>query len=272
MSHARLAVSALASVALFASPATAFAAKPDPVKVKADAQAAATAAGLACQVTEASNPGKAGADPVYEVACADAPGWLIIASATPQSFNCLAIAASVAAGGTASSQCALPANQDGAAAMKGFAVRLGISCTIDQGVWVGRVPNEADRYEIGCANGDGAWVEADLKGAPVKKIECLEVIAAGRDCKFTTEAERLASFKARLAGSPASGCDVSQVRIAGDTATDRFYEVACRGAAGMMVSFNRTSGAFTKNYDCAASAGVAGGCKLTTAAPAGGRP
>ena len=269
MSRARFTVSALASMALLTVPSTALAAKPDPAKIKADAQAAATAAGLACDVAEASNPGKAGADQVYEVACADAPGWLIIASATPQAFNCLAIAASVAAGGQASSQCALPANADGARQMRGYARTLGIACTVDAGAWIGRVPNEADRYEVGCSDGDGYWVETDLKGKPLRRLECLEVVAAGRNCNFSTAAERIAGFKARLAATPAA-CDVAQVRIAGDTATDRFYEVACNGASGMMVSFNRTSGGFVQKYDCSVAAGVAGGCKLG-AAPAGGR-
>lgn len=267
----RLAAAAAAGLFAASLPAAALAAKPDPAKVKADAQAAATAAGLNCQVSDASNPGKAGTDPVYEVACTEAPGWLIVASAAPQTFNCLAIAASVAAGGAASSQCALPANQDGAAAMRGFARALGIACTIDAGAWVGRVPNEADRFEVGCSVGDGFWVETDLKGNPLRKLECLEVVAVGRTCRFSTEAERAASFKARLASTPAA-CDVSQVRLAGDTTADRFYEVACTGGAGMMVSFNKSSGAFNQKYDCDVASGVAGGCKLTGAAPAGGLP
>lgn len=266
----RLTAAAIAGLFAAGLPAAAMAAKPDPARIKADAQAAATAAGLNCQVSDAANPGKAGADPVYEVACADAPGWLVIASAQPQAFNCLAIAASVAAGGEASSQCALPANQDGAAAMRGFARQLGIACAVDAGAWVGRVPNEADRYEVGCSDGDGFWVETDLKGKPVKTLECLEVVAVGRTCKFSTEAERAASFTARLAPTPAA-CAVSQVRLAGDTAADRFYEVACNGAPGMMVSFNKTSGAFNQKYDCDVASGVAGGCKLTGGAPAGGR-
>ena len=266
----RLTTAAIAGLFAAALPAAALAAKPDPAKVKADAQAAATAAGLNCQVSDAANPGKAGADPVYEVACSGYPGWLVIASAQPQAFNCLAIAASVAAGGQASSQCALPANQDAAASVRSLASGLGIDCTVDAAAWVGRVPNEADRYEIGCANADGFWIETDLKGKPVRKLECLEIVAAGRECKFSTEAERASSFNARLASTPAA-CTVARVRLAGDTDTSRFYEVACDGGAGMMVSFNKTSGEFVQKYDCDVASGVAGGCKLAGAAATAGR-
>lgn len=265
----RLTAAAIAGILAAAAPAAAFAAKPDPAKVKADAQAAVTAAGLNCEVSEAANPGRAGKDQVYEVACSGSPGWLVIASAQPQTFNCLAIVASVAAGGQASSQCTLPANLDGAASVRGLASRLGIDCTVDAGAWVGRVPNEADRFEVGCANADGFWIETDLKGKPVRKLECLEIVAVGRECKFSTEAERASSFNARLASTPAA-CEVSRVRLAGDTDTARFYEVACNGGAGMMVSFNKESGAFVQKYDCDVASGVAGGCKLTGAATAGG--
>lgn len=256
---------ATAVIGLFAAaalPGAALAAKPDPAKIRAAADKAVADAGLACQVSEATNPGKAGKEQVYEVSCADGPGWIIVATNPPQVFNCLAIAASVAAGGTASSQCALPANLDAAAAVRAPAAALGITCTIDQAAWVGRVPDQADRYEVGCAGTDGYWIEIDLKGKPKSRIECLEIVTANRACNFSTEAERLGGFKARLAGTTAAACDVGKIRIAGDTATDRYYEVACNGSTGMMVAFSLQSGAFSKSYDCAVAQRVAGGCQL----------
>lgn len=263
-----------AVIGLFAAaalPGLALAAKPDPAKIKAAAAKAAADAGLTCQVADGTNPGKAGKDAVYEVSCTDGPGWLIVATNPPQTFNCLAIAASVAAGATASSQCAIPANQDAAAAVRAPAAALGITCTIDQAAWVGRVPDQADRYEVGCAGADGYWIEVDLKGKPKSKIDCLEIVAANRACNFSTEAERAATFKARLAGTTASSCDVGKVRIAGDSATDRFYEVTCNGRDGMMVAFALQSRAFSKSFDCAVALRVAGGCKLTVSPPAAGR-
>ncbi len=265
----RLVAALAAGLMAAAVPALAQAAD-SPAQVDAAARAAVAEAGLVCNVTGSVARGKVGRDKAYEVSCADAPGWMVVTSKPIQTFNCLATAAAVASGAMASDLCTLPANGDAVANMRGIAAALNITCAIDQVEWIGRQPNEFDRYEIGCADVGGYWVTVDLTGAPKEKLDCLEVSAAGRACKFTTEAEINAGFNARLAGTTAAPCNVTKVRLVGDSATDRFYEAVCAGSDGLMISFSLANGAFSGKYECARAQRVVGGCKLTTAPPAAG--
>ena len=63
-----------------------------PAQIDAAARAAVAEAGLVCNVTGAVARGKVGKDKAYEVSCADAPGWMVVASKPVQTFNCLATA------------------------------------------------------------------------------------------------------------------------------------------------------------------------------------
>ncbi|RZJ93370.1 MAG: hypothetical protein EON88_15735 [Brevundimonas sp.] len=163
--------------------------RPNAAAVLADAQAAVGAAGLECRAVEATAMGQSDAGAVYEVACADAPGRLVLTSSPPQAFNCLALAASAANGGDASTQCDMAANKDAIAAMKGYARALSISCAIDQAAWIGRLASGADRYEVGCPGAAGFWIEASPAGAPLTKTPCAEVVLAHAACRFTTPDE-----------------------------------------------------------------------------------
>ncbi|RZJ38341.1 MAG: hypothetical protein EON86_15880 [Brevundimonas sp.] len=152
-----------------------------PAEVQQAARAAVQQAGVQCDVTAASNPGETPDGPVYEVACADAPGWLLVASPA-QGFNCL-----VLAGGTdeGSSRCELPGNSDPVPAMKGYVRALALDCAqISQAAWIGRIGADLDRYEVRCAAGQGYWLEIDTTGHPRGAMTCAEVATAGRRCRF----------------------------------------------------------------------------------------
>lgn len=232
-----------------------------PEEIRAAATASLATAGVQCQIEDAANPGRSGADRLFEVSCADAPGLLVVAAETPTLINCLAIEASLAAGGTPSVTCALPANKDPVRAVRGYARTLDLSCTVDEAAWTGRVGTESDRYEIGCAGAEGYWVEVDRHGAPTRKLECLEVARAGANCRFTTAEEQAATLKARLQGTPAAPCDVNRARFVGANADYRFYEAACSGDEGLIARFKQ-DGAFDEGYPCADAANIAGGCTL----------
>lgn len=147
-------------------------------------QAAVRTAALACEVTDAAHPGRAGDADVYEVACADAPGWLLLVGGTVETFNCLALEKTAGPGGDGSTQCDLPANKDAPRAMAGYVRTLGLSCDVAQAEWIGRLPDAADRYELRCRSGDGYWIESDRQGRPLNARTCSEVQTAGGDCRF----------------------------------------------------------------------------------------
>ncbi|KQW80795.1 hypothetical protein [Brevundimonas sp. Root1279] len=232
-----------------------------PAEIRAAATASLAAAGVACQVQDATNPGRSGADRIIEVSCLDAPGLLVVTSSPPQVLNCLSLDVSAASGVTPSVLCALPANKDPVAAVRGYARTLGLNCTVDAAAWTGRIGADSDRYEIGCARAEGYWVEVDSRGTPTRKLECLEVARAGASCRFTTAEEQAATLKARFEGTAAAPCDVTRARFVGANADYRFYEAACRGDEGLIARF-KPDGAFDEGYPCADAANIAGGCTL----------
>lgn len=156
--------------------------RPRPAQVQQAARTAVQQAGVQCDVTAASNPGDTPSGPVYEVACADAPGWLLVGADPVQGFNCLVLASGAEEG---SSRCELPGSGDPVPAMKGYVRTLGIDCaTVSQAAWMGRIGAELDRFEVRCAAGQGYWLEVDTTGHARRSMTCAEVATAGRRCRF----------------------------------------------------------------------------------------
>ncbi|TPW01490.1 MAG: hypothetical protein FD125_2557 [bacterium] len=64
-----------------------------PEEIKAAAQALVVATGGTCQVTEATQPGiNPEQQKIYEAACSEGPGLILIEAVPPQSFDCLELA------------------------------------------------------------------------------------------------------------------------------------------------------------------------------------
>jgi len=143
------------------------------------AQDLAASAGLECQVTDASlmgvDPNEA---PIYEAACAEGPGQLMIASTPTQAYTCFELAA--VAGGP---QCELPANQNSLAVIGGWARQSGVTCEIDQAAAVGRSVDGNLIYEVGCADADGYWLERASDGWRLQT--CQVIVSAGETCRFS---------------------------------------------------------------------------------------
>lgn len=239
-------------------------------ELRTAAQAQADAAGLTCRVTEAINPGVT-ADQLatYEAACADGPGYILIASVPPQSFNCLELAGTAAAArlrdpaADVGQQCALPANQNGLAVIGGWARSAGVTCTIDEAVAVGKSDADNMVYEVGCAGVDGYWLEAVGDGWSLK--DCLQVASTGGTCRLTTPQEQADGFETRLAGTDAAGCDVTRVRLMGQNANGRFYETKCAAEGEGYIARANTDGLIQQVYPCAVAQRIGGGCILTPA-------
>lgn len=258
-----------------AAPAPAAAASPE--EVKAAAQAQATAAGLACQVTEAVNPGATAEQAkIYEAACAEGPGYILIGSTPPQSFDCLELAGTAYTArlrdpaADVGQQCALPANQNGLAVIGGWAREAGVACTVDEAVAIGKSAENNIVYEVGCAGADGYWLEK--VGSTWKLQDCLQVVSVNGTCRFTTPQEQADGFEPKLAGTDAAACDVAQVRLMGENANGRFYEAKCSAEGQGYIARVGTDGVTQQIYPCATAQRIGGGCTLTPAPAAAAAP
>ncbi len=241
-----------------------------PEQIKAAAQAQAAAAGLTCQVTEAANPGvNAEQQKIYEVACATGPGYVLIASTPPQSFDCLELAGTAFTArlrdpaADVGQQCILPANQNGLALIGGWARDAGVNCTIDQAIAIGKSDDNNIVYEVGCAGADGYWLEKIATGWKLQ--DCLQITSVGGNCRFTTAQEQADGFEPKLAGTDAAACDVTQVRLMGTNANGRFYEAKCAAEGEGFITRVNNEGATQQIYPCATAQRIGGGCTLTPA-------
>jgi hypothetical protein len=244
-----------------------------PEENKAATQALLTGAGIGCQVSEAILLGTtAELQSTYEATCANGPGYLVVASTPPQTFNCLELAGQAETNrlrdpaADVGQQCTLPVNQDPVPVVAAYARNAGIDCTVDQGAAIGRL--EANLvYEVGCSDADGYQLEQASTGWV--KTPCWARALEGSTCRYTTPAENLKAWTGVLAGTEAATCAVEQARKVGTDAQGlQVYEVKCGAGDGY---FARVGTSFTAErvHTCEVAVNIAGGCTLTTvAAPA----
>lgn len=248
-----------------------------PEEIKAAAQALLVATNTTCQVTEATQPGiNAEQQKIYEAACSEGPGYILIAATPPQSFDCLELAGTAATArlrdpaADVGQQCALPANLNGLAVIGGWARSVGVSCTIDEAIAIGKSDNDNIVYEIGCAGADGYWLEKVGTGWDLK--DCLQVASTGGTCRFTTAQEQADGFEAKLAGTDAAACDVTRVRLMGSNANGRFYEAKCAAEGEGYIARVNNEGVTQQIYPCATAQRIGGGCTFTPAPAAASAP
>ncbi|WP_292030621.1 hypothetical protein [Brevundimonas sp. UBA2416] len=243
---------------------------PTPEEIKAAAQALVVATGGACTVTEASQPGmNAEQQKIYEAACSEGPGLILIESTPPQNFNCLELAGTAYTArlrdpaADVGQQCTLPANQNGLAVIGGWARDAGVTCTVDEAVAIGKSDADNIVYEVGCAGVDGYWLER--VGTGWKLQDCLQISSVGGTCRFTTGQEQADGFEPKLAGTEAAACDVTQVRLMGQNANGRFYEAKCAAEGEGYIARINAEGVTQQIYPCATAQRIGGGCRFTPA-------
>lgn len=233
------------------------------------AQAVATALSTGCQVTEAT---LLGARPeggnVYEAACASGPGYILINTTVPTATDCVGLAGGAVLArerdpaAEVGLQCALPANQNTVAVIAEYARQAGVTCQVDAGL-----ATAIGRYEVGCANQSGYWIEKENASSAWEAIPCWDLKIDGEVCRFTTDAEAWAAWTPMLAGTDAAGCSVQQTRKVGvERSGDRLsiYELKCGAGDGWIV---RVDNAFSvkRTQACSdpATYAVAHGCQLS---------
>jgi len=244
-----------------------------PEEARTAAQAVLTTAGIACQVQSAVFLGNTTTDQQksYEAICNGGPGYIVVASTPPQTFNCLELAGQAETNrmrdpaADVGQQCTLPANQDPLPVVTAYAREAGIDCVVDRAGAVGRLDGNL-LYEVGCSEADGFQLEQTSAGW--KKMPCWARTLEGATCRYTTPAENLKAWTAVLAGTDAAACDVQQARKLGvDAEGLQVYEVKCGAGDGYFARVGETYTA-QRVHACAAATHIAGGCTLTTVAPA----
>ena len=226
------------------------------------------AAGTPCEIVAAYNPGVTRQrKEVYEVACREGPGYLVIATEAPAILNCLHLAATEEALRAAdpdrpvTSLCLLDGNKDAAAALRPLAARIDPACVVDQAAWIGRVGEDQDRYEVGCDGRAGLWLQTPVNRTEVTDtFSCLDLAAMGEACRFTTPGEQAATVASWL---PAAGpaCAAERARVVGVAGGARYYELSCGSGTGLILRLT-PEGGFDRAWSCAEATGIAGGCRL----------
>ncbi len=243
------------------------------------AQAAATAAGTGCDVTEAVVLGETieGGHKIFEVVCDSQPGYIIIASDPPRAHGCVAQAGYAASARATDPtaevglQCGLPGNLDTVQVIAGYGREAGVECAVDQAS-----ATAIDIYEIGCSGRDG-WV-IEKRDSAWLTTPCWQLsLKTEQTCMYSSREEAAGEWLVLVAGSSVATCVPADVFWMGDNAQrGSFYEIRCVSGEGVIVRFK--DGSTQQTYSCNDAEQVfRRPCSLTSAAaptatPAGGRP
>jgi hypothetical protein len=234
---------------------------------KAEAPAAVAAAKISCNVSDAyfiqeSADAKTKAKlKLYEVACAEGPGFVVQMAAdnTAAAYDCLA-QEETAARTPGSLTCRLDANADAKAGYAKLLASMGHPCTASGARVMGATATGDQFYEIACGPGDGYVIQTS-PGKAAEANPCIQFLGGGAsECTLTTKAAILTGLGdiATKAGKP---CTVSDGRLVGLGQGSTFYEVACGSSPGFMIQAKADKTFDT--IDCGKAQPIGGGCTLT---------
>lgn len=280
-----LAVAALAAVALSPlSGAYAKSDKPDKAHEQgmAEAPALLQQTGANCTLTDANHVGSskmkdaAGKDvetQVYEVACQEGLGYMILApaNAAPSAFDCLALSVNAPKEGDKASTgglyCRMDVNAHPLTALQPIVNKAGVACTVNQGRWMGAgAEQKFNQYEIGCSEGAAYVIQVPFGGSthPLNAVDCMT--APADTCTYFPKAKMI-SVIAAMAAPSGRTCTPTDARYVGTLSNkDNFYEIACSDPAASYIFETDPSGKFKTATDCARASAIGGGCTLTQTA------
>ena len=277
-------IAALAALALGAAPLAAQAAAKAPPaaptfskdqkdKGKKDVPPLISAAGVTCTMTDAALlgtseekvDGKAVKSTIYEAACSEGMGYILMAkpNAKPQAFDCVQISDSP------SLTCKLEANANPPAALQPVVAKTGRTCTVNKAKYLGSSPSTGIiRYEVGCSDGPGFVLDAPAPGSTTQPstISCLKAESGQINCAFTPKEQSVTQLTQLTAAQPAAkDCKVKDARwVTSDPSKNSdYYELGCdAGKPGFMTEV-AANGTFMRTLSCAQAQGIAGGCTFT---------
>ncbi len=236
-------------------------------------------AGLACTAAAAGFLGETAAEgdlknSVYEVACAEGPGYFLIANpdkTLKEGYDCFALKSGAEQQPSENAQlCRLPQNADPLANFKRTVAARVPGCTIDQARYLGSSPaTKQATFEVGCAGSPGVLLRTAGPGTPAGTADVTTPCAALQPdgpvkCEYTTQEEVLAPLQPLIAASGKT-CQYQAGRYVGVlTNGETAFEAKCAGDIGFMFMAN-AQGVFSRSLECARATGIAGGCTLVDA-------
>jgi hypothetical protein len=228
------------------------------------------AAGAPCTVTDGyyagegdqkDEAGKSVKVKIYEAACKEGLGYLLIVPATGAAkyYDCISLA------GAAGPKCRLPGDTDPKVELAPLVTAAGRTCSISNVRGMGATAKGDAFYEVACQGAVGFVLERHA-GAGAEAVDCARTIGTNLECKFTSKAQLEAAETALLQGLVSQSgkpCTISGSRNLGTDSTGAtYYEVGCGATPGYVIKASK-EGAFVRAIDCANASGFAGGCKLT---------
>ena len=228
-----------------------------------EAPAAIQKANIACTVTDAYYLGasttKEGKQDVYEVACQQGLGYVLMSNAAgAKAYDCLATAAQPTLA------CKLPGNADPKQGLKADIASAGVVCTPTKARYLGANATTTV-YEVACQEGPGFLLQAPVAAsgqATVTAVPCIQTVGTANACTLTSKAASDA-FVAGLVTKSGKTCQVSASRYIGSDAKSGvdYYEVGCGAQPGFVLGANKAGGV-DRTLTCGQAAGL-GGCTLT---------
>lgn len=243
----------------------------------AEAPAAAAAAGITCQVTDARFVGKQ-ADAktksvtnYYEVDCDQGLGFVLQVPLAPGSkpgaFSCVEANTPQPDGKPSALPCVLPGNADPKSDLAPLIAKAGVACTPEAARGIGQSPTNT-YLEVSCQSGVGYVLQAGapaVPSSPVVANDCL-VYDQGEGnikCVLKDKAARLTVVDQYVTAAN-NGCTVKDRRFVGlSQAGSTFYEAACQDGKGYMYKVDK--GQLSQTFPCEKASTIMGGCELVDA-------
>lgn len=237
-----------------------------------------SAGGIDCDLADARLIGE-GSDPktkakqtLYEIACKNNEGMLVMKKADAVSaYSCLQADQPGPDGKPGATQCILPANADPKAQLAPYLQKAGLtSCTPEKARAIGQ--NDTNTFfEVACANGNGGYIlETTSPMDPAKAVvanPCIMIPEGGNiSCTLTDRAAQLAVVD-KLNGQANKNCTIKEGGRGFLAATQNgkyYYEEACQDGKGYLL-VESANGSLDQVIPCAEADPYFGGCKLTDA-------
>jgi hypothetical protein len=268
------------AAAVAAAAAAAPAAKPQTVDPEARKKGMAAvpailqANNVPCQLADArligtsQDPKTKAANSLYEVACTNSEGFVLVVFAGPQPptgiYTCLEIANQPTSG----LKCILPGNANPAAGLAPLLAKDKPSCQLKDARAIGQTTDRTTtEFEIACQDGSDYVADTSFPVSadkPATFNPCVAYAATPGKCTLTDPGSQAAWLKG-MAAKMGKPCDVKDQRFVGvsqEGAT--FFELACNDGKGYMLEVDNKGGV-QPAIDCAIADNIAGGCTLTNA-------
>jgi hypothetical protein len=215
---------------------------PDNVDLKPAVTKITTTAKAPCEPDRIRGIGQTSANTVFEIACANGSGYIIMASAPldvtkpATALNCLAYDAS-----ESNIKCTLGTPAARLAVADKFAPAAQPGCVVKDRRFIGVLTDGTEGYEFACNDGKGFVAKINSTGGIASVLDCAKLNGGG--CTLTDTRSALAEqagLYTKLAGNAGSSCKVEKYAVFPAKDQTEVVELVCTGGAGAIGLFPAT--------------------------------